>query len=90
MKLNIIAEIWSMTRESIMPNDIDAIAENLVGILIDNDFSPTEIQSTFREDYDIITALKVYVDDAVEFEEEEPEYEEYDEENLDDYNDDWE
>jgi hypothetical protein len=53
----------------------------MVGILIDNDFSPAEIQSTFREDYDIITALKAYVEDAIEFEEEELEYEEYDDED---------
>jgi hypothetical protein len=90
MKLDIIAQIWNMTRESIMAIDRDVIAENMVGILIDNDFSPAEIQSTFREDYDIITALKVYVEDAVEFEEEESEYEEYDDED-DSYNDDeWE
>lgn len=89
MKLDIIAEIWNMTRDSIMANDRDAIAENMVGILIDNDFSPSEIQSTFREDYDIITALKVYVDDAVEFEEEESEYEEYEDED-DSYDDEWE
>jgi hypothetical protein len=89
MKLDLIAEIWNMTRDSILANDRDAIAENLVGILIDHDFSAAEIQSTFREDYDIITALKAYVEDAVEFEEEESEYEEYDED--DDYNDDeWE
>lgn len=88
MKLDLIAEIWNMTRESIMAIDRDVIAENLVGILIDHDFSASEIQSTFREDYDIITALKAYVEDAVEFEEEESEYEEYDED--DDYNDEWE
>ena len=90
MKLDLIAEIWNMTRESIMAIDRDVIAENLVGILIDHDFSASEIQSTFREDYDIITALKVYVDDAVEFEEEDAEYEEYEDED-DSYNDDeWE
>jgi hypothetical protein len=90
MKLDIIAEIWNMTRDSILANDRDAIAENLVGILIDHDFSASEIQSTFREDYDIITALKAYVEDAVEFEEEESDYEEYEDED-DSYNDDeWE
>jgi hypothetical protein len=90
MKLDIIAQIWNMTRESIMAIDRDVIAEGMVGILIDNDFSAAEIKSTFRDDEDIIAALKAYVEDAVEFEEEESEYEEYDEENLDDYNDDWE
>jgi hypothetical protein len=90
MKLELIAEIWNMTKDSLMANDRDAIAENLIGILIDHDFSPAEIKSVFRDDYDITSALKSHVEDAVEFEEDEAEYEEYDEENLDAYNDDWE
>jgi hypothetical protein len=89
MKLELIAEIWNMTKDSLMANDRDAIAENLIGILIDHDFSPTDIKSVFRDDYDITSALKVYVDDAVEFEEEESEYEEYEDED-DNYNDEWE
>jgi hypothetical protein len=89
MKLDLIAQIWNMTRESIMAIDRDAIAENLVGILIDHDFSAEEIKSTFRDDADIIDALKAYVEDAVEFEED-AEYEEYGDED-DNYNDDeWE
>jgi hypothetical protein len=89
MKLDVIAEIWNMAKDSILSTDRDTIADNLVGILIDNDFSPTDIKSAFRGDYDISTALKEYVEDAVEFEEEESEYEEYEEED-DNYNDDWE
>jgi hypothetical protein len=88
MKLDVIAEIWNMAKDSILSTDRDTIADNLVGILIDNDFSPTDIKSAFRGDYDISTALKEYVEDAVEFEEEESEYEEYEEED-DNYNDDW-
>ena len=89
MKLDLIAQIWNMTRESIMAIDRDAIAENLVGILIDHDFSAEEIASTFRDDVDIIDALKAYVEDAVEFEEEDAEYQEYGDED-DSYNDEWE
>jgi hypothetical protein len=89
MKLDLIAQIWNMTRESIMAIDRDYIAENLVGILIDHDFSAAEIKSTFRDDADIISALKAYVEDAVEFEEEDAEYEEYRDED-DSYNDEWE
>ncbi len=88
MKLDVIAEIWNMAKDSILSTDRDTIADNLVGILIDNDFSPTDIKSAFRGDYDISTALKEYVEDAVEFEEEESEYEEYGDED-DNYNDDW-
>jgi hypothetical protein len=90
MKLDLIAEIWNMTKDSLMANDRDAIAENLIGILIDHDFSPIDIKSVFRDDYDITSALKAYVDDAVEFEEEESEYEEYRDEDDSDNYDDWE
>jgi len=90
MKLDVISEVWLMMKDSILSTDRDTVAENLVGILIDNDFSPSEIRTAFRGDYDVSTALKEYVDDAVEFEdEEEPEYEEYDEDE-DNYNDEWE
>ena len=91
MKLDVIAEVWLMMKDSILSTDRDTVAENLVGILIDNDYSPAEIKSAFRGDYDVSTALKEYVDDAVEFEDEdeETEYEEYDEDE-DNYNDEWE
>ena len=90
MKLDVILEIWNMTKDSILSTDKDVIAENLVGILIDNDYSPTDIKSAFREDYDVMTALKTYVEDAIEFDEEDAEYEEYEDDDTDNYNDDWE
>jgi hypothetical protein len=89
MKLDVISEVWLMMRDSILSTDRDTVAENLVGILIDNDYSPSDIREAFRGDYDITVALKDYVEDAVEFEEDEAEYEEY-EEDEDNYNDEWE
>ena len=88
MRLNVIAEIWNMAKESILSTDRDTVAENLVGILIDSDYSPSDIREAFRGDYDITVALKDYVEDAVDFEEDESEYEEYEDE--DNYNDEWE
>jgi hypothetical protein len=91
MKLDVIAEIWNMTRDSILSTDRDSIAENMVGILIDNDYSPSDIKSAFRGDYDVMTALKTYVDDSGALEDDEIEYEEYEEyEDEDDYNSEWE
>lgn len=88
--LNVIAEIWHMTKDSILSTDKDTIAENMVGILIDNDFSPNDIKSAFRGDFDVMTALKTYVEDSGALDEEE-EYEEFEEEydDEDDYNNDW-
>lgn len=77
MKLAPIAEVWQMMRESIISTDRDQVAENLVAILIDNDFSATDIRSAFRDDSDVITALKYHVDDAIDYEEEEEDYEDF-------------
>ena len=69
MKLALIAEVWHMMKESVIATDRDMVAENLVSILIDNDYSAAEIRSSFREDSDVIAALKYHIDDAIEFEE---------------------
>jgi hypothetical protein len=91
MTIEVIAEIWSMSKDSIMSTDRDSIAENMVGILIDNDFSPNEIRTAFRGDLDVMTALKTYINDSGALEDDEAEYEEYEEsyDDDDDYNNDW-
>ena len=89
MKLDIVAEIWGITKESIIATDRDTVAENLVAILIDHDYSPADIKKAFRDDYDVATALKYHMDDVSAFEdEEESEYEEYEDEE-DNYDDEW-
>lgn len=81
MKLALITEVWQMVKESIISTDRDTVAENLVTILIDNDYSPAEIKSAFRDDYDVASALKYHVDDAIDLEDdvdqEEDFYEDY-------------
>ena len=80
MKLALIAEVWYMMKESVIATDRDTVAENLVSILIDNDHSAAEIRSAFREDSDVISALKYHIDDAIEFEEDdEVDYDDFDE-----------
>lgn len=86
MKLSLIVEVWQMVKESIISTDRDTVAENLVTILIDNDYSPAEIKSAFRDDYDVASALKYHVDDAVDLEddvEEDDFYEDYDDQEDD-------
>ena len=85
MKLDIIAEVWSMAKESIIVTDRDSVAENLVTILIDHDFSPRDIKSAFADDPYVSQALKDHVDDAIDFEDDDLEYEEYEEDfDIDD------
>jgi hypothetical protein len=80
MKLALIAEVWYMMKESVIATDRDTVAENLVSILIDSDHSAAEIRSAFREDSDVISALKYHIDDAIEFEEDdEVDYDDFDE-----------
>jgi hypothetical protein len=88
MKLDVIAEVWLMMKDSILSTDRDTVAENLVGILIDNDYSPADIKAAFRGDLDMMDALTVYVDDSSDFED--ADYEEYDEPaDEEDYDDEW-
>jgi 2',3'-cyclic-nucleotide 2'-phosphodiesterase (5'-nucleotidase family) len=56
-----------MMKESVVITDRETVAENLVAILIDNDHSAADIRSAFRDDSDVIAALKYHLDDAVGF-----------------------
>jgi len=76
MELDIIVEVWKMVRESIISSDRYSVAENLVTILIDSDFSPVEIKSAFRGDGDVIEALKYHVDHEFGDTDDEESYEE--------------
>lgn len=73
MKLAPIAEVWQMMRESIIVTDRETVAENLIAILIDNDYSAADIRQAFRDDSEVMAALKYHIDDALAYEEEESE-----------------
>ena len=89
MKLALITEVWQMVKESVISTDRHQVAENLVTILIDNDYSPAEIKTAFRDDYDVTTALKYHVDDAVAIDDEDDiesdYYDDYDSDEDDEY-----
>ena len=74
--------IWEELKRYINTVDRADAAENLVGILVDNDFDPKDIKAAFGNDKDIKNALTSY------FEEEEDEEDDVDEEDY--YEDDWE
>jgi hypothetical protein len=87
MALDIVTQVWDIVKDSVHPTDRETAAEHIVGMLIDNDYSPAEIKSAFRGDSDFTTALKYYNDQESEYEED---YEEYEEEELDfDDEEDW-
>lgn len=84
MSLQLINEVWKTLRPAIETGDVDEAAEMLIQYLIDEDFSPTEIKTTFRGDSSIKEALAFYL--------ERPEdglFVENDVETFDDYFDDY-
>lgn len=80
MDHNLVSIIWGELKRYINTVDRTEAAENLVGILIDNDVDAEDIRQAFVGDKDIKKALANYLD---------KDEEEYEEESVDDDND-WE
>jgi hypothetical protein len=79
MSLTFVAEVWEVLREHVDFNDRSSAADSLITLLIENNYEPDEIKSSFRGDKDIATALKDYIREH----ESEPEYEDYEEDDID-------
>jgi Ribonuclease G/E len=85
MALDIVSQVWDIVRDSVHPTDRETVADHIVSMLIDNDYSPAEIKDVFRGDSDFVSALKYYNDQEAEYEEEE-----YEEElDFDDEDEEW-
>lgn len=76
--------IWSELKRYINVVDRVEAAENLIGILIDNDCDPDDIKTAFKGDSDFKKALSSYLSNQDEEEEDEEADEDYD------YDEDWE
>lgn len=83
MSLPIAAEVWNALKSEIDENNLGYAAENLINVLIDNDFEAAEIKQEFRRDTHVMDALKDYVASQ----EDEEDYTE--EEEEEDYDDNW-
>lgn len=86
MSLHIVSELWSMVSDSLLSSDRDSIAEHLVSLLIDNDYTIDEIKNEFAHDKTIIQAVREYAQN------EEDESEDSDDDwsdELDDDDDEW-
>lgn len=62
MSLMLVAEMWSVVKDSIISSDRSIVAENIITMLVDNDVSASEIREAFRGEGIIIDALKFYID----------------------------
>ena len=82
MDEHLASVIWDELKRYINAVERVEAAENLVSILVDNDFDPANIKTAFAGDKDIKNALLNYLDEDSEEEEED-----YDEEYIDDDDD---
>jgi len=72
--LGIVSEAWDVLRSHIDMNDRDDAADNLINLLIDNNYEGDEIRNAFRGEKEILNALKNYIAEQEE---------DYDEEDCD-------
>ena len=78
MAIDLVYEVWQELKRHISQSDRTEAADNLINLLIDNDYDAEQIRDTFKSDNDIKRALQSFLDDAEE---------DLDEEEEDDYDD---
>jgi hypothetical protein len=83
MAVNLANEVWQELKRYVNDLDRAEAAESLVSVLIDNDVSAEEIKAVFKSDSEVKQALKQYLDDHAEDDDEE-DYEDYDDEEDED------
>ena len=74
MNLDFVAEVWDALRSHIDYNDRSDAADTLINLLIDNNYEASDIKDSFKNDKEVLKALKGYTD-----QQDGEEYEEYDE-----------
>lgn len=73
MSLAFTAEIWDALRTHIDFNDRNNAADTLINLLIDNNYEASDIKDSFKNDKEVLKALKGYTDqqDDEEYDEDE-------------------
>ncbi len=84
MAVNLANEVWQELKRYVNGMDRAEAAEALVSVLIDNDISAEEIKAAFKSDSEVKQALKQYLDDHAE-EEDDYDNDDYEEDEDDDY-----
>lgn len=64
MSVQLAAEIWGLVRDALPEEDVEQLADSLVGILVDSGFDLDDIRYEFSDDTDIQDAIKYYADDV--------------------------
>ena len=84
MSVEVASEIWSELKRYINVVDRSEAAENVISILVDNDYDVEEIRDAFKGDSDIKKALTAYLDNDKDYAEEEEEFDDEDNYNRED------
>lgn len=69
-KAMIVADVWTLLRDLIQPEDVPAAADNIVSLMIDYDINLDDIAHHMRNDHDIMRSVAYYRDDGDEDEDE--------------------
>jgi hypothetical protein len=82
MSLDLVSAIWEAVRSHMDSGERKEAADDMVNILIDNDFDAVTIKEAFRGDRDVSKALSFYA-------EQHSEDDEFDDIDDDDTDDEW-
>jgi hypothetical protein len=83
MNLNFIAEVWDVLKFHLEPSEVNVAAENLVDLLINNDYESEDIREAFRDERSVLTALKNNIEELDQLDDsyEDPYYGSYDDDD---------
>ena len=80
MSLEIVAEVWDALNSHIDLSERGEAADTLVDLLIDHNYEPDDIKTSFRGNKTVLKALTAYMEDH----DAEVEDDDYDDESDDD------
>lgn len=60
--MELVRETWDLLRSYIDTHDRSSAADELINMLVDNNFDAAEIKETFSGDKDIMNALKYFTE----------------------------
>lgn len=62
--MDIAIDLWTELKRYVPVPDRGEVADLMINLLIDNDYSAEEIKDAFKGDADVKRALQSYLDDA--------------------------
>lgn len=62
MTLEVIYDVWKLLKPNLDVTEVSSAAEALINYLIEEDYDSSDIRQTFRNDKEIKTALKYYLE----------------------------